>query len=175
MLLGLLAAHRAASASAAAPPAQVLLLAAARAAWAPSSSLSPVVVTQRARAVGLKGPAPQQRQSSSRSYAHVGKPKGATDTRALRRSLLEAAAERGGGSGSGGLRGVLRAFARKHVVVMTHEELQEFELLLGHEDELLWRWLEQPERTPAWVAANSTFGLLQQFAGYWCREGREYS
>lgn len=128
-------------------------------------------------ALGAEAAALKQRRGQT-DYAALGAPgakKAPSNTPALRRQLLEAATERGGGSGSGGLREVLRAFARKHVVVMTDEELREFELLLDHEDEMIWRWLEQPERTPAWVAANSTFGLLQQFASYWCREGREYS
>ena len=95
---------------------------------------------------------------------------GADGTRALRRALIQDSLGRGGGCVS--LNGILRAFAQTHVSRMTLNELYEYEQVLSADDALLARWLDQPDTTPAWVACNSTFQLLQQFSGYWCGEGR---
>ncbi|MEW5308910.1 MAG: hypothetical protein WDW38_000830 [Sanguina aurantia] len=93
-------------------------------------------------------------------------------TEAVRQQLITDMLERD--SRVLGLNELLRHFARKHVVVMTHSELMELREVLLCEDKNLWKWIEDGHTTPSFLLENSSFGLLQQFARFWFLNSAEY-
>lgn len=91
-------------------------------------------------------------------------------TEELRRKLIGESMDRGSRADVNalGVREILRAFVRSHVMFMTRQELDEYRQVVAQSDGDLLRWVEgDSEDIPQWLRHNTTFMLLRQFGRYW--------